>query len=157
MKVRTIFLSALLVSGCAQESNPLLFGTTTSVGVAINAGSGTDISPGITVGYGREEVAIVPTVVPNDTELAGTDSRVILAGASNDRKDALSTFANFNNNNTGTGGQGTPLGVSIGSTFATGIAAQYVSLGYLCSLGKLTEAQCKDAVTEAATLALVSE
>lgn len=142
MKVRYILFLALLVSGCAQESNPLLFGTTTSLGVAINTGSGTDISPGVTVGYGREEVALVPTVVPNDTELGPSDSRVILAGASNNRQDALSTFANFNNENTGTGGDTNPFGVGIGSTVATGVAAQYVALAQLCAAGQLTQAQC---------------
>ena len=153
MKLGTLFISALFLSACAQESNPLLFGTTTSLGVAVNTGSGTDVTPGITVGYGREEIAIVPTVVPNDTELAGTDSRVILAGGPNGRKDALSTFAHFSNDNS-TGGTGAgAAGVEIGSTFATGVAAQYVSLGFLCALGKLTEAQCQEATREASTVA----
>ena len=138
--------------GCAQSSSPLLFGTTTSLGVAVNTGSGTDISPGITVGYGREEVAIVPTIIPANVEPTETENRAILAnvgGASNPRQDALSTFADFNNNNSG---NANPV-IDIGSTFATGIAAQYVALGSLCKQGGLTAQQCRDAVDQAARVA----
>ena len=151
MKLQLAYILVLLLGGCAQDSNPLLFGTSTSLGVAMNAGSGTDISPSLTVGYGREEVAIVPTIVPEGIE-ADNDRRVISAAVYEDERiDALSTFADFNNENTS--GTSNILGIGIGSTFATGVAAQYVSLGYVCEVGELEGDDCRQAIVRAAEAA----
>ena len=136
-------LSAGVLSGCVQmtrHSNTLVFGTNTSFGIRV--GQDATASPGITVGYSRQEAVVMPLVVNTDDDgktqkpcpkpnvPRGTSpvldaSCVLIGKQSADVSDSYSVMASFgakfgasgNPSNPGTQGE-------IAQYFATGLAAR---------------------------------
>jgi hypothetical protein len=146
-------IGAVTLSGCAQmtrHSNTMVFGTNTSFGIKVGADA--TATPGITVGYSRQEAVIMPLVANTggtpDGLLpcpVGPDGKLpiecLLVGMNGsthgDMRDAYSVFASF----------GTKFGANAGTPQASGQIAQYFATGVAAQ--KLAE-------SGAATIALGS-
>ncbi|MCM0031888.1 hypothetical protein [Sandarakinorhabdus limnophila] len=136
--ISTAVMVGAMLSGCAQmtrHSNTLVFGTNTSFGIKV----GTDAAstPGVTVGYSRQEAVVMP-VVANTADngnvqapcpvgtggVGGAIAEVCLLRASDGgKKDAYSVLASFGTKYAAGGGTPNANG-QIVQYFATGIAAQ---------------------------------
>ncbi len=132
-------IGAGALSGCVQmtrHSNTMVFGTNTSFGIKVGADA--SATPGITVGYSRQEAVIMPLVantggtpegllpcpVGSDGELP---ANCLLVGRSGSdeagRRDAYSVFASFGTKFAGNASTREANG-QIAQYFATGVAAQ---------------------------------
>ena len=144
--MRSNYIIALILiivgSGCADnKSSPLLFGQGVTVGISAGAAPEAGGSPQITVGVRQANIAVVPTVVPNEVDVASADRRIAAFGADQaggraGKTDALSTFGSFSS--TSAVGVGDAR-VQLGIFFATGVAAQTLSEGFRCALASIEE------------------
>ncbi|HQR51731.1 MAG TPA: hypothetical protein PLZ79_00560 [Burkholderiales bacterium] len=119
--------------GCAtNQSLPLLFGQTQTVGITINAAP-QEQSAELTLGYRDRDIAIVPVSVPqpdgSNTQLSSTVPHETLAGA--EAKDAFSVLGQFEVDS-----NARQVEAGLGKFFATGLAAQKLADGFACKLGK---------------------
>ncbi len=121
------------LSGCV-ATPPLMFGDTTTFGVRLGNDAATQ-GGSVAVGYKAYSLAIVPVSILDD----GTPA-LIKAHGSDQRVDAMSVFASFD----GGGASGDSSAVGLGQVFSTGLAAQSLTLGYVCR--EADDAQCKAAV-----------
>ncbi|WP_413206861.1 hypothetical protein [Rhodospirillum sp. A1_3_36] len=143
MIFRTITLVgavALTLSACSTvESSPLIFGQGLTVGISVGPSTVNSTTPEMTVGVKQTDVAVVPTVVPKDIDLPNGGElgpRQITAHGAQTKdgdnllegeQDALSTFGSFSSD--------TAInGVKLGVFFATGVAAQNLSVGFSCAV-----------------------
>lgn len=132
----TLFVALAPLAACSTaESAPLLFGQTTTFGVA--AGAAPTGIPELVVGLKHDNVAVVPTVIPKDLQSGdpGQAVRITAHGGyrSKDmpgREDALSTYGSFGGGVSG----GESRAVTAEIFFSTGIAAQYLAAGHPCAL-----------------------
>ncbi len=135
------------LSGCVQmtrHSNTLIFGTNTSFGIKV--GQDATASPGITVGYSRQEVVVMPLVAntnddgtvqkpcPSPITPTGAspllDASCILVGRSGDKVlDSYSVMASFGAK-FGATGKPSEVGANgqIAQYFATGLAARELAV-----------------------------
>jgi hypothetical protein len=117
--------AAALMAGCATSSNPpLMFGDSTTYGLQL--GNDTATAGGsVSLGYKAQSVAVVPVSVLDD---AGTP-HLLNGHGDKGLRDAMSVFASFKN----TGAtDSTAQTVRLGQVFSTGLAAQALTMGYLC-------------------------
>lgn len=135
-------LTATGLSGCVQmtrHSNTLVFGTNTSFGVKVGADATS--TPGITVGYSRQEAVVMPLVAntANVGELQAPCPQVVAPGTSTaalsevcvlrgkdgaDVTDAYSVLASFGTKYNAGGSTDPKVGGEISQYFATGLAAR---------------------------------
>ena len=144
-----ILAAASLLAGCVgQSSSPLIFGQGVTAGISVGTSAANGATPEIVVGLKQADIAIVPTVIPNDVQLPeGQESRNIRShceekpGGGKDelplqgKEDALSTFGSFSNTTQANC-------VSLGVFFATGVAAQNISEGFKESLKAGNKQEC---------------
>ena len=125
-------LLAVALAACSTaDSSPLIFGQGVTVGISVGTSAANANTPEITIGVKMADIAVVPTVIPKDHPGATRDEPRIHAFGEGDKAttDALSTFGSFNNE--------TKVDkVTLGIFFATGVAAQNLSNGFKCALGK---------------------
>jgi hypothetical protein len=130
------------LGGCAQmtrHSNTLVFGTNTSVGISV--GVEATNTPGITVGYKRQEAVIMPLVANTSddgkimkpcvqlTNSGDLPENCLLRGKGRDQdgklRDTYSVFASFGAKFSGGSGAGSQnADGQIAQYFATGLAAR---------------------------------
>lgn len=125
---RLALVAALSVAGCAVNP-PLMFGDVTTFGIRL----GNDTATGggsVSLGYKAQSIAVVPVSVLDDT---GTPRLLRGHGQGYDElgevTDAMSVFASFESD------AGLPeVGgkVRLGQAFSTGMAAQELTMGYIC-------------------------
>ena len=127
IKILLTCLAFFIIYRCSSIPNPpLLFGQQQTLGLSI-AGSPTDQSAELTLGYKDRNFAIIPVTVKQ----AGGDSTQVSAKAGDNFEDALSVLGQFEVN-----AKAANTGVSLGKFFATGVAAQKLSDGFASKLGK---------------------
>lgn len=121
--------AALALGGCSATNPPLMFGDTTTYGLRL----GNDGSTGggsVALGYKAQSIAIVPV-----TYLDGSDNIRYLNGNGTEKgdRDGMSVFASFESRTPKSkmDSAGNAV-VQLGQVFSTGLAAQQVTLGYLC-------------------------
>ena len=136
----TATIGALMV-GCAATNPPLMFGDSTTFGLRL--GNDTATAGGsVSLGYKAQSVAVVPVSVLNE---AGVPK--LLNGHGDDGlHDALSVFASFKSTAADKEGDKSTQTVRLGQVFSTGLAAQALTLGYLCR--ERTEASCSKTAAE---------
>lgn len=137
-------LTAVTLSGCVQmtrHSNTLVFGTNTSFGVKVGADATS--TPGINVGYSRQEAVIIPVVAntadngtvqapcpqivaPGTVKADLPDNCRLIANAGSDT-DTLSVLANFGSKYAANGGTAPSVNGEISQYFATGLAARILA------------------------------
>ena len=136
-------LSAGVLSGCVQmtrHSNTMIFGTNTSLGIKVGAEA--TATPGITVGYNRQEVVIMPLIAntADNGTFQGPCPQVVtdstagvlelpescrLVGNESNDKDTYSVLASFGARfGSDVDSVGRAVDGQIAQYFATGIAAQ---------------------------------
>ena len=136
-------LIGITLGGCVQmtrHSNTLVFGTNTSFGIKV--GTDATSTPGITIGYNRQEAVVMPLVANTDDDgntqkpcpkpnaPAGAspvlDASCILIGKqSTDTYDSYSVMASFGAKFSASGKPNDPgAGGQIAQYFATGLAAR---------------------------------
>lgn len=130
-----------LMTGCAATNPPLMFGDSTTFGLRL--GNDTATAGGsVSLGYKAQSVAVVPVSVLNE---AGVPK--LLNGHGDDGlHDALSVFASFKSTAADKGADKSTQTVRLGQVFSTGLAAQALTLGYLCR--ERTEASCSKTAAE---------
>ncbi|AJY47608.1 hypothetical protein [Martelella endophytica] len=120
------------ITACSvNEGVPLLYGQTTTFGVAAGTSPSSPKIPELVVGLKHANVAVVPTVVPKDQQSSDQSQPVRIAAQGGLRakdQDALSTYGSFGG--AVSGGRKKDVDASI--FFSTGIAAQYLAAGELC-------------------------
>lgn len=131
-------LAALALGGCAipAHSNALVFATNTTIALDVSAAPSTG-TPNITLGYKRQEFALVPLVANQGSSREGDrqsfaceksdsdNSTCVLMGREGQNKDAYSVLASLEGGvSTTTGTGSTELKSTIGQYFATGLAAR---------------------------------
>lgn len=124
----------IVLAGCSTKNPPLMFGDSTTFGVRL----GNDTATGgasVSLGLKAQSVALVP-ITYNDTD---GWARTIKA-ASSGMSDAMSVFAVFGSE-APADETGTAKKVGLGQMFATGLAAQDVTEGYICRAQK---EECKE-------------
>ncbi|CAN7713480.1 hypothetical protein LJR290_005979 [Variovorax sp. LjRoot290] len=128
------YLSALALSslaGCSATNPPLMFGDTTTFGVRL----GNDTATGgasVSLGYKAQSIAVVPVSVLDETGTPRLLKGHAQGQAENgDKVDAMSVFASFES---AAPASGTPQEstVRLGQVFSTGLAAQSLTMGYVC-------------------------
>jgi len=129
-------LPVLGLSACASSGTPLIFGSTTTFGITVNATPDTQ-GFDFTLGYKDKNLAIVPVAVTTDGKIEEITSWSKSCG---DRRDALSVFGQFTSKGDWTlsGSGGTAANttknqaghVNLDRFFATGIAASHLANGY---------------------------
>lgn len=135
------WLSAALAAVCAQgcytvPMAPLVYGSKTTGGLDISTGGSANPSVSISVGYKRDDVALVPVAVREDSK-AG-DERLTLVpgggpapGGRGTVRDSMSVFGIFEGRGmTDTAAQATRLDSRAANYFSTGIAAQELARGF---------------------------
>jgi hypothetical protein len=116
------------LAACSPTTNtPLFFAQTHTFGVGIH-GSPTQQSADLTLGYRDLDVAIVPVSV---TDGAGQVVPLISTAGGGNSRNALSVLGQFNAN----AATNTPT-VSLGTFFATGLAADKLADGFSDKLSK---------------------
>ena len=137
-KILMAALGALLIDGCASQSNlPLIFGQSHTVGISID-GNATEGGAGLTIGYKDRDIAIVPVTVQQANEERTQLEATVAKGYSKDQqiagqdKDAFSVLGQFELN-TETGSQAK---VGLGKFFATGLAARRLADGFACTMNE---------------------
>lgn len=133
---RTIPLAAAaaVLAGCTTVNPPLLFGDHHTYGLHLGndtASAGATVS----LGYKARSLAVVPLSALDHEGHART-----IVGKDPDNGDALSVFAVFENDASGTEGADTT--VSLNQVFSTGMAAQHLTLGYQCRYQRRPAAEC---------------
>ena len=149
-----------------RHSNTLVFGTNTSFGVKVGADATS--TPGITVGYSRQEAVVIPVVAntaDNGTVLApcpqivtpGTvkadlpDNCRLIANDGTDT-DTLSVLASFGTKYNAGGGNSPNVGGEISQYFATGLAARTLA----ARAGAAAVASGEAAIASAESLEMVT-
>lgn len=118
--------AALAVAGCATNP-PLMFGDTTTFGLRL--GNDTATAGGsVSLGYKAQSVAVVPVSVLDHMGVA----RLLKGHGISKERDALSVFASFDSTASAPGTGNKDSNVRLGQVFSTGLAAQALTLGYLC-------------------------
>lgn len=124
-------VSVLLLGGCTSTNPPLMFGDSTSFGLRI----GNDTATGgasVSLGVKAYSVALVPVSYVDETgETLSLKGR---GGSAVGRRDAMSVFAVFSSASPTEAGANAASGakVGLGQVFATGLAAQDITQGYIC-------------------------
>jgi len=137
-----ICTSALLLAACSTSSSPLMFGDTTTFGLRLG-NDGATSGGSVSLGVKNQSVAIVPV-----TYLDRGYVKYLSGSNSDTDRDALSVFASFDSRTKSPGDGGSV--VQLGQVFTTGLAAQEVTVGYLCRQKKDTTPQCTQAKEEIA-------
>lgn len=126
----TVVMSMLFVlMGCAtpKHSNTLIFGTNTKF--ALDVSADTSGSPGITVGYKRQEAVWMPLLANVDEKGKPADckdEKCLFTGTtgSQTEKDTYSVLASFGATFSGDTTGGAKAGGGLAQYFATGLAAR---------------------------------
>lgn len=135
-----------LMAGCAATNPPLMFGDSTTFGLRL--GNDTATAGGsVSLGYKAQSVAVVPV------SMLGADGipRLLNGHGDDGLHDALSVFASFKSTAADKEGDKSTQTIRLGQVFSTGLAAQALTLGYLCrertevSCGKTAAENAKDA------------
>ena len=117
--------SAALMAGCAVTNPPLMFGDITTFGLRI--GNDTATAGGsVSLGYKAQSVAIVPV-----SALDANGKPGLLKGQGRGQADAMSVFASFVSASPASGADAGST-VQLGQVFSTGLAAQSLTMGYVC-------------------------
>ncbi len=117
--------SAALITGCAVTNPPLMFGDITTFGLRI--GNDTATAGGsVSLGYKAQSVAIVPV-----SALDANGKPGLLKGRGRGQADAMSVFASFVSASPASGADAGST-VQLGQVFSTGLAAQSLTMGYVC-------------------------
>lgn len=132
------FVLSAIAACTNHESSPLVFGQGITVGISVGQAA-TGPTPEIVIGVKQADVAVVPTVIPSDVSLDGTENatRRIASHGDGDpgKEDALSTFGSFSSD-------AKTDQVNLGIFFATGVAAQTLAEGFKCSLSGASDGNC---------------
>lgn len=119
----------VFVGGCANmpHNDVLIFGTNTKVAFDVSADPANAGSPNFTLGYKRQEIALVPlrangTLVTENGTIGITEEGRKYIGIDDKRQDTYSVFASFGANFAA----GTKNEAALSQFFATGIAAQHL-------------------------------
>lgn len=145
IKLASTIIAISGLTSCSQmtkHSNTLVFGTNTSIGIKV--GQSANQTPTIEIGYNRQEAAFVPllanTGISENGELKPCPSKTVttngnvtidiknclfIATHDGQDKDSYSTIASFGAK---IGATATSGDVTLAQYFATGIAAQYLTL-----------------------------
>lgn len=116
-----------VLAGCATNP-PLMFGDTTTFGLRL----GNDTATGgasVSIGYKAQSIAVVPVSTIDDT---GTVKLLKGHGTTLKERDALSVFASFQSAASAPPAGSNDSTVRLGQVFSTGLAAQDLTMGYLC-------------------------
>ena len=124
MKPRWILCLAALppLAACttADQPMPLVFGRTQTIGIGVQ-GSAADQGAALTLGFNDRNIAVVPT-----TTMEGKPIRSISTGDDGEPfQDSLSVLGQFEAN-----AKATDVGASLGTFFATGLAARKLAEGF---------------------------
>lgn len=150
IKAFVLMSSGVILCSCAQmprHSNTLVFGTNTTVGLGV--GNDASSTPGIDIGFRRQEIALVPVLANTHVDSSGPERLLnpcplpatISAGNleqvveilrachfratySGTDRDSYSVLASFGTRAKGGANQGS---VAIAQYFATGVAAQQLA------------------------------
>lgn len=136
----------VFVGGCANmpHNDVLIFGTNTKVAFDVSADPANAGSPNFTLGYKRQEIALVPlrangTLVTENGTIDITEKGNKYIGIDDKRQDTYSVFASFGANFAA----GTQNEAALSQFFATGIAAQ--NLGQSLTAASMVSVQPVDA------------
>ncbi|NKB44803.1 MAG: hypothetical protein GKS03_11055 [Alphaproteobacteria bacterium] len=168
-RILTATVCVFVLSACAEmprHSNTLFFGTNTLIGLEI--GQGATQTPGIDLGYKRQELAIVP-LLANKFESCGTsgcklvpqnctDASCQFKGKSATDEDTLSVLASFGAKFNAESGQAAAASGGLAQYFATGLAARKlaeVGGSSLVALGPAATASAESAGDRAAVEAQI--
>ena len=121
---RGCIVTAGWVLASCSTNPPLMFGDTTTYGLRL----GNDTATGggsVSLGYKAQSIAVVPVSVLDEN-----GKPRLLKGHGRHNADAMSVFASFES------AASTPASndstVRLGQVFSTGVAAQVLTMGYLC-------------------------
>ena len=138
--------AAALMAGCAATNPPLMFGDSTTYGLRL--GNDTATAGGsVSFGYKAQSVAVVPVSVLNESGVP----KLLNGHGDNGLRDALSVFASFQ---TTAGDKATDKAaqtVRLGQVFSTGLAAQALTMGYLCR--ESDDSRCANSTADNAAVA----
>lgn len=132
----SIFIVFIVLIGCAQmphHSNTMFFGTSTTIGVAVNARATSD--PSVTLGYERNEGVILPLVAnedfdgeaPTPCKIVDEDKCVLVGESPNGAKDVYSALASFGAKASGRSTSSPEASATVAQYFATGLAARILA------------------------------
>ncbi|MFT4101427.1 MAG: hypothetical protein QM674_10395 [Burkholderiaceae bacterium] len=118
-------LLAITLAGCSTKNPPLMFGDSTTFGIRL----GNDTATGgasVSLGLKAQSIALVPITYNDSDGWART-----LKAESNGMRDSMSVFAVFDSD--APADETEPAkSVGLGQMFATGLAAQNITEGYIC-------------------------
>lgn len=138
--------AAAALAGCTVNP-PLMFGDSLTYGLQIGSDAG-GTGTGGALGYRQRSVAVVPVSVLDENG-RGNPINSTHDRTGNNRLDALSVFASFEN----TVFRANEDQVGLGQIFATGLAAQTVSAGVRCKMVAGQDCQAMLAEAKAASAA----
>lgn len=124
---------------CASSGTPLIFGSTTTFGVTVNATPDTQ-GFDFTLGYKDKNLAIVPVAVTTDGRVQEITAWSKECG---DKRDALSVFGQFTSKGDWAllSAEDKKGQVKLDRFFATGIAASHLANGYRQGMTNTTPAE----------------
>lgn len=141
-RLLSVSMLTMALGGCAQmtkHSNTMVFATDTGIGIKV--GQDVNQMPAIEIGYSRQEAALVPLLANTSVESNGqlapcsevitSTNTLSLSGChfrathNGDDRDAYSTMASFG---TKVSAGSDTAGMAVAQFFATGIAAQHLTL-----------------------------
>ncbi len=132
----------MLVAACetVKHNDVLIFGTNTKVAFDVSSDPTNAGIPSLTLGYKRQEVALVPLMANCPLATCEKECRKYI-GVDGAKKDTYSVFASFGGDFNG----GSKTGAGLSQFFATGIAAQ--NLGKSSAAANMVSVQPVDSKT----------
>lgn len=126
-------VAALSMQACfTVPMAPLVYGSKTTGGLDISTGGSANPTVSVSIGYKRDDVALVPVAVREDS--AEGDEKLTLVGSRSDARaiqDSMSVFGIFEGRGMGnTAAQGTGANANAANYFSTGLAAQKLAQGF---------------------------
>ncbi|TAH47300.1 MAG: hypothetical protein EYC67_07370 [Betaproteobacteria bacterium] len=133
----SVALAALTLQACyTVPMAPLVYGSKTTGGLDISTGGSANPSVSVSIGYKRDDIALVPVAVREDSSKGDEKLIVVPGGGPGPRtrgniRDSMSVFGIFEGRGMGdTAAQSTRLDARAANYFSTGIAAQELARGF---------------------------
>lgn len=131
----SVVLAALSLQACyTVPMAPLVYGSKTTGGLDISTGGSANPSVSVSIGYKRDDIALVPVAVREDNRAGDEKLTVVLgdggAGAPAKTRDSMSVFGIFEGRGMGDTAQSTKVESRAANYFSTGIAAQQLAHGF---------------------------
>ena len=145
-------VAALSLQACyTVPMAPLVYGSKTTGGLDISTGGSANPSVSVSIGYKRDDIALVPVAVRQDSKEGDEKLSIVLGGGGPGQqgriRDSMSVFGIFEGRGMGdTAAQATKLDARAANYFSTGIAAQELARGFATERAARQVALCLEQV-----------